>query len=188
MICTKCGVVGADVRPNWKERARSQPRRNGQAESDVFVRKPAARNPKRTGRGFSSRSMGAVDGRNGRVDRARPSASALQKVPGGPEVLEEILVLVLVLARSALHERLGRVIVGNVDVEAAAFWATACDSDLDRFLVQSDLRCQPAALFSATKGRVSCTPLLQAPAARHLVGAPGRWEAAGCHREGGEPW
>ena len=22
MICTKCGVVGADVRPNWKERAR----------------------------------------------------------------------------------------------------------------------------------------------------------------------
>jgi hypothetical protein len=34
MVCTKCGMVGADVRPNWKERARNQPRRNGQAESD----------------------------------------------------------------------------------------------------------------------------------------------------------
>jgi hypothetical protein len=22
MVCTKCGMVGADVRPNWKERAR----------------------------------------------------------------------------------------------------------------------------------------------------------------------
>jgi hypothetical protein len=34
MVCTKCGMVGADVRPNWKERARNQPRRDGQAESD----------------------------------------------------------------------------------------------------------------------------------------------------------
>jgi hypothetical protein len=22
MVCTKCGMVGADVRPNWRERAR----------------------------------------------------------------------------------------------------------------------------------------------------------------------
>jgi hypothetical protein len=22
MVCTKCGTVGADVRPNWRERAR----------------------------------------------------------------------------------------------------------------------------------------------------------------------
>jgi hypothetical protein len=22
MVCTKCGMVGADVRPNWKERSR----------------------------------------------------------------------------------------------------------------------------------------------------------------------
>jgi hypothetical protein len=22
MVCTKCGMIGADVRPNWKERAR----------------------------------------------------------------------------------------------------------------------------------------------------------------------
>jgi hypothetical protein len=25
MVCTKCGTIGADVRPNWQERRRSPP-------------------------------------------------------------------------------------------------------------------------------------------------------------------